>query len=61
MLSYAGEEFGEHRLIEALQRRRELPAAKLLAGVVQEAGQFSSGEQHDDITFIVAQCRQPWK
>lgn len=52
-----GEEFGEERLIEALQRNRERPSQTLLAAVVDEVRQFSSGnEQHDDITLIVAKC-----
>ncbi len=51
-----GEEFGEQRLVEALQQRRELPAQRLLAFVVQEIQNFSPHEQHDDITLIVAKC-----
>jgi serine phosphatase RsbU (regulator of sigma subunit) len=52
-----GEEFGEPRLIEGLERHRELPAEALLASVVDEVRQFSSGDQQDDITLI-AKCRQ---
>ncbi len=52
-----GEEFGEQRLVEALQQRRELPAQRLLAFVVEEIQNFSPHEQHDDITLIVAKCR----
>jgi serine phosphatase RsbU (regulator of sigma subunit)/predicted enzyme related to lactoylglutathione lyase len=52
----AGEEFGEERLVETLQQRRELPAHKLLASVVEEIQKFSPHEQHDDITLIVAKC-----
>jgi serine phosphatase RsbU (regulator of sigma subunit)/predicted enzyme related to lactoylglutathione lyase len=52
----AEEEFGEQRLLEALQRRRELTAAGLLAFVVEEIQKFSPHEQHDDITLIVAKC-----
>ncbi len=50
----AGEEFGEQRLVEALQQRRELSAHRLLASVVEEIQKFSPHEQHDDITLIVA-------
>jgi serine phosphatase RsbU (regulator of sigma subunit) len=53
----AEEEFGEQRLLEALQRHRELPAAGLLAFVVEEIQKFSPHEQHDDITLIIAKCR----
>jgi serine phosphatase RsbU (regulator of sigma subunit)/catechol 2,3-dioxygenase-like lactoylglutathione lyase family enzyme len=51
-----GEEFAEHRLLEALQQRRDLPAQRLLAFVVEEIQKFSPHEQHDDITLIVAKC-----
>jgi len=53
----AGEEFGEQRLIEALQKHRELPPPALIASVVTEVQEFSPKEQHDDITLIVAKCR----
>jgi serine phosphatase RsbU (regulator of sigma subunit)/DNA-binding transcriptional regulator YhcF (GntR family) len=51
-----GEEFGEKRLAESLQRRRHLPAEALVSAVVEELKQFSPGEQNDDITLIVAHC-----
>lgn len=54
----AGEEFGEHRLVETMQRHRELASSHLLASVVSDVQQFSPGEQHDDITLIVARCRE---
>ncbi|MCU1260429.1 MAG: Serine phosphatase RsbU, regulator of sigma subunit [Bryobacterales bacterium] len=53
----AGEDFGEHRLIEALRRHRELSPPVVMASVVAEIQQFSPREQHDDITLIVARCR----
>ncbi len=53
----AGEEFGEQRLIKALQRHRESPAQGLLSAIVDEVQQFSPHEQHDDVTLIVAKCR----
>jgi serine phosphatase RsbU (regulator of sigma subunit) len=53
----AGEEFGERRLIEALQRRQELPPAALIESVVTEVQEFRAKQQHDDITLIVAKCR----
>jgi phosphoserine phosphatase RsbU/P len=52
-----GEEFGEDRLIETLRRCRELSSRALLASLVDDVRQFSSHEQHDDITVVVAQCR----
>jgi serine phosphatase RsbU (regulator of sigma subunit) len=53
----AGEEFGEHRLTEALRLHRGLPSRELLAAVVENVRQFSPAEQYDDITLIVAKCR----
>jgi serine phosphatase RsbU (regulator of sigma subunit)/catechol 2,3-dioxygenase-like lactoylglutathione lyase family enzyme len=53
----AGEEFGEQRLIEALERYRELPVQALITSIVNEVQEFGAGEQHDDITLIVAKCR----
>jgi serine phosphatase RsbU (regulator of sigma subunit) len=52
----AGEEFGEHRLVEALRRHRELSSRDLLSAIVDEVQQFSPCEQYDDITLIVAKC-----
>ena len=52
----AGEEFGEHRLVQALQQPHE-SCESLLSAVLDEVRQFSSGEQRDDITLIVAKCR----
>ena len=54
----AEEEFGEERLIEALRRHRELSSQTLLGSIVDEVKRFSPHEQHDDITLIVAKCRE---
>ena len=51
-----GEDFGEQRLIETLQRHRQLPCRSMLAAVVDDVRQFSLQVQHDDITLIVAKC-----
>jgi serine phosphatase RsbU (regulator of sigma subunit) len=56
-LNHAGDEFGEQRLIEAIGRHRELSPDAMIASIVDEVRQFSSREQHDDITLIVAKCR----
>jgi serine phosphatase RsbU (regulator of sigma subunit)/catechol 2,3-dioxygenase-like lactoylglutathione lyase family enzyme len=53
----SGEEFGEQRLIRALQRHRELPPAALVESVVNDVQEFSPKQQYDDITLIVAKCR----
>jgi serine phosphatase RsbU (regulator of sigma subunit) len=52
-----GEEFGEGRLLDTLRRSLSLPTARLLDSVVDEVRRFSPAEQHDDITLIVAKCR----
>jgi len=52
----AGEEFGEQRLVQALRQPHE-SCQDLLSAVLDEVRQFSSCEQHDDITLIVAKCR----
>jgi serine phosphatase RsbU (regulator of sigma subunit) len=53
----AREEFGEQRLIEALQRSLDLAPQAMLAAVVDQVRRFSGREQHDDITMVVARCR----
>ena len=52
-----GEEFGEERLAEALLRGRDLSASELLSVLVDEVQRFSPKEQFDDITLIIARCR----
>jgi serine phosphatase RsbU (regulator of sigma subunit) len=51
-----GEEFGEHRLVRALRQPHE-SCQVLLSAVLGEVMEFTSGEQRDDITLIVAKCR----
>lgn len=53
----AGEEFGESRLIECLQRHRGLTPSDLLAEIAAEVRRFSPHEQHDDLTLLVAKGR----
>jgi serine phosphatase RsbU (regulator of sigma subunit)/catechol 2,3-dioxygenase-like lactoylglutathione lyase family enzyme len=52
-----GEDFGEHRLIEALRRHHELSSEAMLKSIVDEVREFSPCEQHDDITLIAARCK----
>jgi serine phosphatase RsbU (regulator of sigma subunit)/predicted enzyme related to lactoylglutathione lyase len=54
----AGEEFGERRLVEALRRHRRLSPAAMIASIIQEVRRFNPNEQQDDITLIVAKCRE---
>jgi serine phosphatase RsbU (regulator of sigma subunit)/catechol 2,3-dioxygenase-like lactoylglutathione lyase family enzyme len=53
----ADEEFGEQRLVDAVRRRPGLTPRALLDSVLDEVQRFGSREQHDDITLIVAQCK----
>jgi serine phosphatase RsbU (regulator of sigma subunit) len=53
----AEEEYGEQRLIASLRRHRDLSSHELLAAIVADVRQFSTREQHDDITLIVAKCK----
>jgi catechol 2,3-dioxygenase-like lactoylglutathione lyase family enzyme len=57
-VAVAGDEYGEQRLIEALRRNRDLSSEALLASIVEDVQHFSPHEQHDDITLIVARCRE---
>ncbi len=52
----SGEEFGEQRLVEALRQNKAKPAQHTLSSVVEQIQRFSTSEQHDDITLIVAKC-----
>jgi serine phosphatase RsbU (regulator of sigma subunit) len=55
-LNESGEEFGEHRLIESLRHKEALTTQQLLGSVVEQIQSFSTAEQHDDITLILARC-----
>ncbi len=52
------EEFGEERLIDALRRSRHRSTNDVIAAVFDEVTRFSPHEQRDDVTLIVARCRQ---
>jgi len=56
-LNGEGEEFGEGRVLEATRQHRRLSLPELLEAVADQARRFSSHEQADDITLIVAECR----
>ena len=53
-----GEEFGEQRLVEIVRENRHLRSQAILASIVDKVRRFSTGEQHDDITAIVAKCKE---
>jgi hypothetical protein len=50
-------EFGEARLLQAMQENRGRDSASVLGCVVKAVQQFSQGEQSDDLTLIVARSR----
>jgi serine phosphatase RsbU (regulator of sigma subunit)/catechol 2,3-dioxygenase-like lactoylglutathione lyase family enzyme len=52
-----GEEFGEQGLVESLKRHREEAAHSIVERMIADVQRFSSEEQHDDITLVVAKCR----
>lgn len=52
-----GEEFGEQRLIDALRKYCKLPSQEMVNSIVNDVRRFSSREQHDDITLMIARGR----
>jgi phosphoserine phosphatase RsbU/P len=55
---HADQEFGEERLVASLRRHRELPPEELVASIVDDVRRFGPHEQSDDVTLIVAKCRE---
>jgi sigma-B regulation protein RsbU (phosphoserine phosphatase) len=53
-----GEEFGETRLLDTLRAHRDLPVESLMQKIIGVNQQFSSGEQQDDLTLVVARHTQ---
>ncbi len=51
------DEFGEARLVETLHTHRDLPPQDLIAAIYDDVRRFSPHEQSDDMTVIVARCR----
>ncbi len=56
-LNEAGDEFGEERLAAVLAEHRTNSPQAIVEAVLHELRRFSSREQHDDITLVVARCR----
>jgi serine phosphatase RsbU (regulator of sigma subunit)/catechol 2,3-dioxygenase-like lactoylglutathione lyase family enzyme len=52
-----GIEFGEERLIERLRQHRDRPCQFALDAITSEVRSLNPGDQHDDITLILAKCR----
>ena len=55
--SAAGEEFGEHHLVESLQKHRQKSPPALVDSIIDDVRAFSPHEQSDDMTLIIARCR----
>jgi serine phosphatase RsbU (regulator of sigma subunit) len=54
----AGEEFGERNLVDSLRRLSGQRPQALINSILDDVKQFSSHEQHDDITLVVARCQE---
>jgi serine phosphatase RsbU (regulator of sigma subunit)/predicted enzyme related to lactoylglutathione lyase len=52
-----GKEFGEERLIETVRQHRDQPCQFALDAITSEVRSLNPGDQHDDITLILAKCR----
>jgi serine phosphatase RsbU (regulator of sigma subunit) len=52
-----GDEYGQDRLAEVMQRNRALPVDELLGAIQARVQEYGEGKQADDITVIVARCR----
>lgn len=53
----SGEEFGEHRLMQAAKELRTRPASELNAELLQRVKAFCNAQLHDDATLIVIAAR----
>ena len=53
----AGEEFGEEGILQAMTRHRSLAPDDMVRAMLADVRQFGVREQHDDITLMVAKCR----
>jgi serine phosphatase RsbU (regulator of sigma subunit) len=54
----AGEEFGEARLLETIRANAALAVPQLADAILAAAMKFSGGEKGDDLTLVVARCRE---
>jgi serine phosphatase RsbU (regulator of sigma subunit) len=54
----ADEDYGEQRLIEVVERNRRRSSREILTAIIDDVLTFSPREQRDDITVIVAKCKQ---
>ena len=56
-LNQRNEEFGEDRLLDVMTRARDLSPTRIVKTVFDEVRRFSGDRQYDDVTLIVARCR----
>jgi len=56
-LTDRGEEFGEENLIQRLRHYRDQPGQTVVEAISDEVRSLTPGDQHDDITLILARCR----
>ena len=56
-MSKDGQEFGEEGLIEVVRAECHLSVERLLERILEKVSTFSSREQQDDVTLVVARCR----
>jgi serine phosphatase RsbU (regulator of sigma subunit) len=52
-----GEEFGEDGVLKSLSRHCSLSPEEMVGAMLADVRQFGVEEQHDDITLMVAKCR----
>ena len=52
-----GEEFGEERLLNVMSGARDRSPSEIVTTVFDEVQRFSSDQQRDDVTLIVARCK----
>ena len=53
-----GEEFGEENLIQRLRHYRDQPCQSAVESITNEVRTLSPSNQQDDITLIMAKCKQ---
>lgn len=52
-----GEEFGKARILDTLRENSRLAPRHLLQKIEEGVKAYRSGEQHDDLTMIIARSR----
>lgn len=53
-MNSAGDEFGEERLAQSIERHRHLRASSIIAAISADVQTFTAGwQQHDDMTMVV--------